>query len=338
MTISARYFDGRTSAGHDVEVALYGDGRVTVTGAGIAREAAIGRIQVSERVGDTMRRFTFEDGAVCEILDNEAVDQWLAQLGAHSAEHGVFRLERNWRYALFALAATALLSWAFIRWGIPAAANHAAQVLPRSVDTAIGQGGLEALDRVFFEPTRLSMPQQTQLRAQFERMQQQMNTGLPLRLELRAGGAIGPNAFALPSGIIVVTDELVRIAEHPEEIESVLAHEVGHIVHRHSLRMVLQGSASALLMFTVLGDVSSLSTLAASIPTVLVQAKHSRDFESEADAYAVAWLKQQGIATHYFNDLLQRMEKHQAAEGHADDSEVMSYFSSHPRTEERGRD
>ena len=103
MTISARYFDGRTSAGHDVEVALYGDGRVTVTGAGVAREAAIGQIQVSERVGDTMRRFTFEDGAVCEILDNETVDQWLAQLGAHSAEHGVFRLERNWRYALFAL-------------------------------------------------------------------------------------------------------------------------------------------------------------------------------------------------------------------------------------------
>jgi Zn-dependent protease with chaperone function len=338
VTIRARYFDGRTSAGHDVEVALYGDGRLTVTGAGIAREVALRQIQVSERVGDTMRRFTFADGAVCEIPDNETVDQWLTQLGAHSAEHGVFRLERNWRYALYALAATALLTWAFIRWGIPSAANHAAHVLPRSVDTAIGQGGLEALDRVFFEPTQLSMPQQTQLRAQIERMQEQMNTGLPLRLELRAGGVIGPNAFALPSGIIVVTDELVEIAEHPEEIESVLAHEIGHIVHRHSLRMVLQGSASALLMFTVLGDVSSLSTLAASIPTVLVQARHSRDFEREADAYAVAWLKQEGIATHYFNDLLQRMEKYQADEGHPQDGEVMSYFSSHPRTDERGRE
>ena len=82
-------------------------------------------------------------------------------------------------------------------------------------------------------------------------MQEQMDTGLPLRLELRAGGAIGPNAFALPSGIIMVTDELVRIAEHPEEFESVLAHEAGHMVHRHSLRMLLQGSASTLLMFAV---------------------------------------------------------------------------------------
>jgi Zn-dependent protease with chaperone function len=194
------------------------------------------------------------------------------------------------------------------------------------------------MDHVFFAPSGLGMAQQVQVRALFDRMQREMNTGLPLRLELRRGGRVGANAFALPSGIIVVTDELIASAEHPEEIESVLAHEVGHIVHRHSLRMLLRSSASALLMFTLLGDVNSMSTLAASVPTVLVQAKHSRDFEREADDYSLAWLEKRHIPPHYFGDLLRRLERQQAASGHAEDGGVMSYFSSHPRTEERARE
>ncbi|MGH8176589.1 MAG: M48 family metallopeptidase [Steroidobacter sp.] len=335
MSISARYFDGRTSTAHAVQLSLFGDGRFTVAGDGVERSDRLSDIRISERVGDTTRRFQFSDGAVCEIADNDLIDQWLEHLGAHSAEHRVFRLERRWQYALAALILTVASSWAFIRYGVPAAADYAARALPRSADLAIGKGGLEALDALVFEPSRLSMAQQTKLHAQFDSIERGMNTGIDLRFELRSGEAIGANAFALPSGIIVMTDELVELAEHPEEIESVLAHEVGHIVHRHSLRMLLQSSASALLMFTLLGDVNSASTLAASVPTVLVQAKHSRDFEREADEFSFAWLKKRGIQTHRFGDLLKRIEQEHRADEDDDDSGVMSYFSSHPQTRER---
>ena len=336
MSISARYFDGKTSTAHPVQLSFFGDGRLRVVGDGVERTAALSQLRVSERVGETMRRIYFSDGAVCEATDNDFIDQWLTHLGGHSAEHRVFRLERAWRYTLAALILTLAGSWAFIRYGAPAAAEHAARVLPRSVDSAIGKGGLEAMDALWFEPSKLSMAQQTQVRGLFERMKRDMNTGLDLRLELRRSEAVGPNAFALPSGIIVMTDQLVEIAEHPEEIESVLAHEVGHIAHRHSLRMLLQSSASALLMFTLLGDVNSASTLAASIPTVLVHARHSREFEREADDYSFVWLQQRGIPNHRFGDLLKRIER---AHGAAKDDEggVMSYFSSHPRTAERTR-
>ena len=107
------------------------------------------------------------------------------------------------------------------------------------------------MDSVFFEPSQLHPARQAKLRSQFSSMQRELGDGPKLRLELRHGGSeIGPNAFALPAGIVVVTDELVLLAQHDEEIESVLAHEIGHVMHRHSLRMLLQGSASALLMFT----------------------------------------------------------------------------------------
>lgn len=336
MPINAHYFDGKTSAVHAVELSLYGDGRFTLEGDGVHRSDRLSDVRISERIGDTIRRIQFADGAVCELTDNDVLDQWLAHLGAHSTEHRVFQLERRWSIALVALALTLLGSWTFIRYGIPAAADHAARVLPRSVDQAIGKGGLDALDRVLFEPSTLPKAQQAQLHARFEAMQREMNTGVDLRFELRHGGAIGANALALPSGVIVMTDELVALAEHPEEIESVLAHEVGHIVHRHSLRMLLQSSASALLMFTLLGDVSSVSALAASIPTVLVQAKHSREFEREADDYSFEWLSARGIAKHRFGDLLKRIEAEHGADD--EDDGVMSYFSSHPRTDERARE
>lgn len=339
MSFAARYFDGRTSAACEVEVSLYADGRMTVLhGDQMLQDTTVANVQISERIGDTARRITFADGAMGETSQNDLIDQWLERLGAHSHEHRVFRLERRWQFALLALLVTAVGVWAFIRFGLPTAADRAARLMPRSVDTAIGEGGLKTMDSVFFEPSQLPPARQASLQAQFDAMERDLDDAPRLRLELRHGGKIGPNAFALPAGIVVVTDELVALAQNDEEIESVMAHEIGHVVYRHSLRMLLQGSASALLMFTLLGDVSSASTLAASVPTVLVHAKYSRDFERDADDYARAWLQRRGIALHRFGDLLRRIEVEQGGKERDGDAGVMSYFSSHPATEERARD
>ena len=78
-----------------------------------------------------------------------------------------------------------------------------------------------------------------------------------------APSALKANAFALPSGIVVLTDELEALAQHDDELSAVFAHEIGHVVHRHSMRMVIQHSASALLMLGLLGDVNSATSVVA---------------------------------------------------------------------------
>ena len=83
-----------------------------------------------------------------------------------------------------------------------------------------------------------------------------------------AGGALGPNAFALPAGTIVITDELVQLARHDDELRAVFAHEIGHITGRHAMRMLLQNSATALLAVGLLGDVSAVSSMTAAVPAV----------------------------------------------------------------------
>jgi predicted Zn-dependent protease len=85
-------------------------------------------------------------------------------------------------------------------------------------------------------------------------------------------------------------------------------------------------------MLALVGDMSSASVLVASVPTVLVQAKHSRQFEAEADDYAYAWLDRAGIARRNFGAILERLEEKYGGE------DVPSWLSSHPPTAQRMRD
>ncbi|HSD75339.1 MAG TPA: M48 family metallopeptidase [Steroidobacteraceae bacterium] len=327
-----QFFDGRSSARYDVEVQIGIDRVVRVTGAGAPREYRLAEVEISERIGSTPRTLRFADGSACEIADNDAVDAALEQLDLISAQHRVHRLESRWHYALAAGIAIVLITWGAIQFGIPAVARHVAMALPASTDQALGRQSLELLDRTMFAPTELSPERQAAIRGRFAGITRDLQDGHDYRLEFRRGEGIGANAFALPSGIVVMTDELVALAQSDDELAAVLAHEIGHVVHRHSLRMLLQNSATSLLMLALVGDISSASVLVASVPTVLVQAKHSRQFEAEADDYAYAWLDRAGISRRTYGAILERLEEKYGGQ------DTPSWISSHPPTAQRVRD
>ena len=150
------------------------------------------------------------------------------------------------------------------------------------------------------------------------------------QLEFRSSDRTGANAFALPSGIIVITDALLEVAEDDRELIAVLAHEVGHVVNRHVLRRAIQGSVVTLLMGTLTGDVISVSTLAVTIPVALMEAKYSREFESEADRFAIQYLSHKNISTQYFVAILQRLDQSHNAEKRA-----TGFLDTHPASTER---
>jgi Zn-dependent protease with chaperone function len=327
--IEGQFFDGRSSTPHSARLDLGRDAVLRVSGIPEPREAPLATVQISDRLGRTPRRIRFTDGAVFETLDNDGMDAALAALDHRSFSGRVDRWERRWSIAVGALVAVAAISAAFVRWGIPLLANIAAHTLPAAVDRSLGTQGLEILDRSFLEPSKLPARRKEDLRIRFREMTVGLADGHDYRLELRGGKHLGANAFALPDGIVVMTDELVALAENDEEIDAVLAHEIGHVRGRHALRMILQSTGVAAITLTVFGDVSSISGMAASIPAVLLNAKHSREFEKEADGFARTWLREHGIPQHRFDDLLCRLEKDSPA------SPDMSYLGSHPPTHER---
>ena len=194
------------------------------------------------------------------------------------------------------------------------------------------------LDRAMFAPTRLDEERQKELEQLFALVVAALDaTERPYKLELRSSPKIGANAFALPGGSVIMTDELVEMAEHDEEIAAVLAHEVGHVRHRHAMRQVIQGSAVGLIIATLTGDVFSATSMAAALPTMLVDAKFSRDMELQADDVAIEYLLQKGDTVEHFATILARMEEAFAEKNGIAAGEMTSsnYFSTHPATRER---
>jgi hypothetical protein len=332
--IRGQYFDGHSSLRHPVELEISADGKLRVTGLSEIREYRLSETEISERIGHTPRTLRFADGSACQVLDNDVIDAVREYFDTTSTQHDVHRLESQWTYAVLALVALVAIVWAGIEYGIPAAARHVAAAFPPRADALIGTQALELLDRGYLSPSKLPTDRQRELREKFNTMTRDLDDAHEYRLEFRKGGELGANAFALPSGIVVMTDELVELAQADEELQVVLAHEVGHVVHRHSLRMLLQNSATSLLIIGLTGDVSSASVLVAGVPTALVQAKHSRRFETEADNYAYAWMDRNGIPHHYFGDMLERLENKYGGA----DAGALSWLSSHPSTAERIRD
>ena len=145
------------------------------------------------------------------------------------------------------------------------------------------------------------------------------------------------NAFSGPGGHIYVTTALVELA-NDDELASVLAHEVGHVVARHSLKTIhqsntLSGLASLFGSITgIAGDsAKELGTAAAQIVAGGLLAVHNREEEREADylgvhAAAKAGFNPQGMVT-----MFQKIQK----VGERDADLLGEIFADHPEVDER---
>ncbi|WP_455205336.1 M48 family metallopeptidase [Kaarinaea lacus] len=341
LSTTASYFDGTTSTNRIVEISTSASGSVTITGLEQLLSFSVDQLDVQPRIGNTPRSIYLPDGAKLEVADNRFIDDLIARTKGHSVNHFVHLLESHWRYVFMAFVLTVAFVWWFTAFGIPSLAKHVAYAVPTSTDELLGQGSLETMDKFFFESSAITEDTQQRLKQLFNRMVAQANDDHSYRLEFRKSETVGANAFALPAGIVVITDELIELAESDEEIMSVLAHEIGHVVHRHGLRTVLQNSAISLIIAAVVGDITSISSIAATLPTILIHTKYSRQFETEADDYAFEFMQKNQVDTIHFANIMVRMEKSNS-DGKSrtdskdkDSTEILDYLSSHPATSER---
>jgi beta-barrel assembly-enhancing protease len=141
------------------------------------------------------------------------------------------------------------------------------------------------------------------------------------------------NAFALPGGPVYVYTGLLLLATDEAELAGVLAHELGHVVARHSANRLATQTGLALLTSMALGEQSAeLTQLAANVLSSSTMAAFSREDEREADRYglryaAAAGYDPAGLET-FFGKLLQ-------LEGGQQGGVFEGLLASHPQTRER---
>jgi Zn-dependent protease with chaperone function len=343
--INATYFDGQTTRRHPVILMMH-KRVLAIKGEGIRRSARVSQLDISERLQHAPRILRFADGGFIEAQD-PLLDKMLRKNGYR--DPWVVRWQQNWLLSLFALIAVLAALVAGYQWGLPWAADRVAQHLPASLERKIGEQGLALVDKTWMEPSRLDAAEQARLRKRFAALVQPRGEKTAYRLAFR-DSRIGPNAFALPNGVIVLTDQLVKLSNNDDAILGVLAHELGHLQRRHVMRRLLQAFGVGVVVNLMVGDVSS--ALAAA-PTFLIDQKYSRDFEREADRYAIDMMQANGVPLSPMADLFEKMHPVQAVakEEHDDEEEeeeappprrtsargkaVPDYFSSHPSDEER---
>ncbi|WP_372831032.1 M48 family metallopeptidase [Pontibacterium sp.] len=290
------------------------------------------QLKVSPRIGNTPRFLDLPDGSRLESSQNDLIDQLCEQFNpeAHKRAGLIHTLESKLRYALAAVVITGLMIWWFVAAGLPAIADQVAQRLPISITQELGAETLAVLDQSgLFSDSQLPEGQQQAIRQQFRQIAESQTSAFNYRLHFRDGGIMGPNALALPSGDILITDQLIELADHPQGIQGVLAHEVGHVEHRHSLRMILQSSTYPLIITAVTGDMSAATTVLAALPTLLVEKSYSRRFEEEADQFAIDYMRQENMDVKHLATLLTQLENNIKR------SNIPDWFSSHPATERR---
>jgi len=162
-----------------------------------------------------------------------------------------------------------------------------------------------------------------------------LRPGLPYRFHVIQSREI--NGFSLPGGHIYITTALLKMA-NDNELASVLAHEVGHVVARHSLKTLKQSQeyndiAKSLGELTgVAGDVArDLGVTLGQIVGAGLLTFHTRDEEREADFLGVRTLPKAGFDPQGMVTMFQKLQHIEEQNS----SLLGSLFSDHPDADER---
>lgn len=332
--IDAIFFDGRTPRRHPARLSREG-GAYVVRGAFGEVRADCAHVTISEPLAASPRLICFPEGEVCELRDPAAAKAWLQSNGYR--EGAVVQWQSRWHHALLAVLISVLLIAACYVWLLPATARILAPRIPASSVQKLSDATLTWLDQAeLVTESHLPAARQLELREQVALLARQ--AGIAHRLHFRHS-RLGPNAFALPSGDIVLLDPLVELAGNDEEIMGVIAHELGHVARQHSMRQLIQSSVVSFIIASYFGDISSA---ASGLAAMVLQSSYSREFEYEADDYAVALFRRLGRSPEALANMLARLEagsNDKTGAGRAADggrrAKLTELFSSHPDTRER---
>lgn len=353
--IPGLFTDGETAQVHPVTVTLDQD-RLAITGETLRIFWRVKRLRRLPDQPDGAAVLCEREGEARLIIAAEQLAVLTALLPALMDAGRVRRGTWMLGGALTALAAGLA---GFMFYGLPLVSTPLARAVPLDVETRLGERSNQFV-AWFTDECETSEEAQAALDGLGERLYAVSDS--PFEFKLRIVDARFPNAFALPGGWIVVTDELIDEMESPDELAGVLAHEAAHVARRHVMAAQLREMGFSILLEFLIGGGSGAGQEIARTGATLESLRHSRSAEAEADEYALAYLEAADLNPAALADFFDRMQvvfeeleeeveeaEAEAAEdadttprsqGQADRAEAWlnSVLRTHPDTTQRARD
>ena len=341
LQLSGQYFDGITSNGCSAELQLNGQ-TIEVSWAEGRQVIDVHTLAVEAALGSVPRKVTWGAEAYFVSTDHSALEDLAARTNAPSTSAWIGRLESSF----VSVAAAAVFCVVFLVvvavYVVPTATSAIAVRLPASVSQQMAATTLANLDQVF-DRSQLASARQDQLREYFG-----SHGGKDIEVFFRREQRfVGANALTLSSTTMVFTDAIVALMENDEHLLAVYLHELGHARMHHVEQTLLQTVGWAVVLTFITGDIGGVGELILTLPLTLGQAAYSREYERQADAFAVAELQRYGIDPEVFAQALEQLERSHtgasesgSADGIVDKSmqvqrSILEFLSSHPVTRER---
>lgn len=244
------------------------------------------------------------------------------------------RIETGKQWRLAGIATMALVSLIVVYlYGVPLLAGRIVGLVPPDWETRLGDTVDTQIEAALREQGGWAVcddnPNSVANRALARFADAAMEgSGSPFEVNITVIRTDIPNAFALPGGQVYYFSALLDQTENPDEFAGVLAHEIGHVVHRHGMEQLIATAGTGALIGFILGDMTGIS-VAAGLGAALVDSRFSREHERQADQYSAGVATRLAFKPQGLPDLLDRVAKDD------DFTKALALLSTHPLTEER---
>jgi Zn-dependent protease with chaperone function len=302
--LQVAYYDGPDATRQAGTLELDG-GFVTVRWRYHERREPVAKVRISAAMAGAPRRLTFPDGAFCEVAKEAMLDEMLLRAGYRAPR--VSRRQAIRTTLGISAALIVMLAIVGYAYGPSWLAHRAATMLRPDMKAALAVRTRFTLDSRYLKPTALSSERRAELIAGFNALRYPPEAPeMNVNVLFRSGPGLGADTLVLPDGTLVLLDELVQLGDHDEQLIALMAHELGHAHHGHSLETALRSDVWATLVYVLIRDVTRLFR---KMPENTLRLRYPPAFEAEASLYATDLLEANGIAASRLADLRRKLEE-----------------------------
>lgn len=330
MSWTGYYLDGKSAVRHDATITLSPSDVIIAINDTVVLKWPYRDIEQTQGfyAGEPVRLERLNSPEVLVIQDPAILDQLhLCASRKQRHIHNPSTRRRRVQWTAAAGVAAGFLAFGLYRWGIPILSLGIASVVPVAWEHRVGE---EAVAQFASVETRCTDSSETQLIHSILTVLTDVEATSGYQFKLHLVDSPVVNALAAPGGQIVVFRGLLERTESAEQLAGVLAHEVQHVLRRHSTRMLTEQVLTAVLLSTLSGDFSAAMVYGLQAVQFLEQLQYSQAHETEADVEGLRLIMKAGLNPQDMIDVYGILE-----ESDAEYPEWMEYFSSHPRTVQR---
>ena len=262
------------------------------------------------------------------VIPNANILVAIHHLGGQQAQHfhhpGT-RLRRVYWTVAAALAALPII-YGIFTWGIPALAKPITAAIPISWENQLGK----FVQQEFTDEEHLC--ENSKLTETLDLVMARLIAPInnpPYKFHVTVVDDPLVNAMAAPGGYLIVFRGLVQDTDTPEELAGVLAHEIQHVLLRHSMHLIVQHVSMAFVIAALSGDASGMISYGLQAAQTLQTLSYGREAENQADEQGLRLLQQAAVNPEGMIAFFDKLSEHEG------DTSPLRYLSTHPPTTER---